>query len=176
MECFSVDGDFQDRFIKQASIPDPNDITSASYPPRTTSMDHPLFKCTASSLRTHREGSIRGLLYIPLPENITMPMLSNSNLNLSSRSLGILSASSMPSLISDSPPLSRSAIGGGSLSHPIYKSLLVSCGKGYHDYMSDSNVFEGSTALREKNEAFQVMVWGYEQPSASLAYTHNEDD
>ena len=154
-------------------MPDPNDIASASYPPKTGGVDHPLFKCTAASLLTHREGSIKGLVHIPLPESITMPMLSNSNLNLSSRSLGLLNASSMPSLLSDSPPLSRSVFGGGNLMHPIFKSLLVSCGKGYIDYLSDSNEFEGSTALREKNDAFQVMVWGYEKPPQATSINNN---
>ncbi len=175
LDCFSIDGNYEDRFIKQSSMPDPNDISSASYPPSATGgMDHPLFKCTASSLRTHREGPIKGLLNIPLPENITIPMLSNSSMNLSSRSVGLLNASSMPSLLStDSPPLNRSVFGGGNLAHPIYRSLLVSCGKGYIDYMSDSTVFDGNTALREKNEAFQVIVWGYDQPSSF--YTHPEN-
>ena len=107
-------------------------------------------------------------MHIPLPEDISMPRLSNSNVNLSSRSLGLLSASSMPSLVSDSPPMSRSMFGGGgggNLTHPVFNSLLVSCGKGYTDYLSDSSVYEGSTAIREKNEAFQVMVWGYEKSS-----------
>ena len=168
LTCFSVAGNYEDRFVKQASMPDPNDISSASYPPKGGSMDHPLFRCTASSLLSHREGSIKGLVHVPLPESITVSMLSNSTLNLSSRSLGLLNASSMPSLLSDSPPLNRSVLGagGGSLSHPIYKSLLVTCGKGYIDYLSDSSKFEGSTALREKNEAFQVMVWGYEKTSS----------
>lgn len=167
---FSIDGDDDNRFIKQVSMPDPNDIMSASYPPSAAAVDHPLFKCLASSLQTHREGSVRGLVHVPLPEEITISMKCNSSMNLSTRSFGVMSASSLPSLVSaDSPPMMRSSIITGTsgnssgLSHPVYKSLLVSCGKGYTDYLSDSSVFEGSTALREKNEAFQVIVWGYEQ-------------
>lgn len=169
---FLVDGDDDTRFVKQVSMPDPNDVSSSSYPPSANAMDHPLFKCMASSLLTHREGSVRGLVHVPLPEEITISMKCNSSANLSTRSLGLFSASSLPSLISDSPPMTRSSMivagsggmsGNSGLTHPVYKSLLVSCGKGYNDYLSDSSVFEGSTALREKNEAFQVIVWGYEQ-------------
>ena len=158
---FRVKGEDEERFVRQASIPDPADTSGSSYPPKSWEGEHSLFNCTATSLLTHREGSLQGLVHIPLPENITLPLLSNSTLNLSTLSSGLL-ASGTPSLTSDSPPLSRSSLGGGGVVHPIYRSLLVSCGKGYKDYLSDSSVFEGSTALREKNEAYQVIVWGYE--------------
>ena len=163
LQYFELEGYKKDKFDQKLGPPDTSDIISASYPPIINAIEHNLFHYSAASLNTHREGSVQGLIHIPLPDEITLPMLSNSVMNLSTRSGGILHASSMPSLLDDSPPLSRSSLVPGNLVHPVYCSLLVSGGKGHQDYLLDpESKFDGSTALRERNEAFQVIVWGYE--------------
>lgn len=130
-----------------------DDTTADSdcYPP----LEHKLFGRSAVSLHAHREGAIQGLLHIPLPEGISAP-LSTSTLNLTQDSSGLSNASSLPNLL-ESPPLNRSSVSG-----PVYHSLLVTAGKGHIDYLGEQDIFQESTALRERNDAFQVMVWGFE--------------
>ena len=118
-------------------------------------LTHKVFSRSAVSLHAHREGAIQGLLHIPLPEG-TSASLSISTLNLTQGSGSLSNASSLPNLL-ESPPLNRSSV-----SRPVYHSLLVTAGKGHTDYLGDQDIFQESTALRERNDAFQVMVWGFE--------------
>ena len=118
-------------------------------PPISTPFQSKLFTSSGVTLHAYREGPVQGLLHIKLPKTISAP-LSASALNLA------LSASSIPSLF-DSPPLSRA-----NKTYPLYNSLLVSGGRGHVDYLDRQDIFEESTAARERNDAFQLMVWGYD--------------
>lgn len=136
---------------------DPSSPTFTCYPPESGAGE--LFKTSAVALHAHRESQIQGLLYIPLPEGATLgSSLSTSTQNLSA-------THSTPSLLVDSPPLNRSK--KGTTSH-VYHSLLVTGGKGHKDYVADQDQFQESTALRERNDAFQLMIWGYDDQSSTM--------
>ena len=114
---------------------------------------------SAVSLHSHRDERVVGLVHIPLPESTT---LTGSTLNLAQPS-ALLASSSLTALheagLQDSILMSSQHQHGQSK----YHSLLVSAGKGHRDYQidTDSEAAEDSFALRERSEAFQVMVWGY---------------
>ena len=125
----------------------------------------------AVALHAHREGSIQGLLHVPLLESVHVPMLSGmgSIAALTPPKRGELSnAVSLPNLArSESPSLLQHRAAtmqgtGGHLIQPVYHSLLVTGGKGHTYYMEDQDMFQESTAVRERGEAFQLIVWGYE--------------
>lgn len=112
------------------------------------------------SLDNHRE-AVRGIVHISLPEHMSST-LSSSVLNLSDNS-SLAPATSLPNLLDtlavDSTPTSLTP--AKSKSHPVYRSLLVSAGKGHKNYLNNWEGLEEDTALRERNDAHQLMVWGF---------------
>ena len=114
---------------------------------------------SAISLHSHRDERVVGLVHIPLPECAT---LTGSTHNLVQSTSALLAASSLTALheagLQDSVFMSSQHQHGQSK----YHSLLVSAGKGHRNYQIDADsLTEDSIALRERSEAFQVMVWGY---------------
>ena len=130
-----------------------------SYPPEAEGTGI-LFRTSAVAVHAHRESPIQGLIHISLPEGAALgASLSSSTQNLMSSAL---SATSNPNLL-ESPPLSRSSAKRGR----VYQSLLVTGGKGHKDYIVDQDEFQESTAVRERNDAFQLMIWGYDAKPAN---------
>ena len=111
------------------------------------------------SLHSHRDERVVGLVHISLPECAT---LTGSTLDLVQSTSTLLAASSLTALheagLQDSILMSSPHQQGQSK----YHSLLVSAGKGHRNYQIDmDNHAAENSALRERSEAFQVMVWGY---------------
>ena len=114
---------------------------------------------TAISLHAHRDERVVSLVHIPLPECAT---LTGSTLNLVQSTSTLLASSSLTALheagLQDSILISSQH----QQSQSKYHSLLVSAGKGHRNYQIDTDsLTEDSIALRERSEAFQIMVWGY---------------
>ena len=130
-----------------------------SYPPEAEGTGI-LFRTSAVAVHAHRESPIQGLIHISLPEGAALgASLSSSTQNLMSSAL---STTSNPNLL-ESPPLNRSSAKRGR----VYQSLLVTGGKGHKDYIVDQDEFQESTAVRERNDAFQLMIWGYDAKPAN---------
>lgn len=105
------------------------------------------------SLHCHRD-KVRMLLHILLPR--TRRDLTASPSNTSGTS-GNNCFNSMPNL---SSPGYRLPMG-----QPLFKSLIVSIGKGHTEYSIlppelEQNI-EDASARRERNKSFQLMIWGH---------------
>ena len=105
---------------------------------------------SAISLHCHKDEKVRTLLHIVLPRT-------RYNWRTGQQSQAGACFNSMPNL---SSPIHRPSLG-----QPLFKSLLVSVGKGHSEYSissADSEPsLEDSSARRERNESFQLMVWGH---------------
>ena len=106
---------------------------------------------SAVSLHCHKDEKVRTLLHIVLPRT-------RFSCRTGQQSQAGACFNSMPNL--SSPPMHRPSLG-----QPLFKSLLVSVGKGHSEYSissadSEPSV-EESSARRERNESFQLMVWGH---------------
>ena len=104
---------------------------------------------SAVSLHCHRD-RVRTLLHVVLPK-------SRRELTTQRGSDGTSCFNSMPNL---SAPGYRLPLG-----QPLFKSLVVSIGKGHTEYSvlppeSEQNI-EDVAARRERNKAFQLMLWGH---------------
>ena len=139
-----------------------NSSKSGSFP----SVDMPdmyrIRTMSAISLNNHR-GDVRGIVHIPLPENMASLENGFSSSTLNSSSLG--PATSLPNLLVDSVASSNSTFPSITptrlSSRPVYRSLLISAGKGHKNYLLDGDGLEEDTAIRERNDAHQLMVWGF---------------
>ena len=105
---------------------------------------------SAVSLHCHKN-KVRTLLHITLPRS-RRELASASNGNSSG-----LCFNSMPNL---SGPGYRLPLG-----QPLFKSLVVSVGRGHTEYSvlppePEANV-EDASARRERNKSFQLMLWGH---------------
>ena len=105
---------------------------------------------SAVSLHCHKDEKVRMLLHVTLPR-------SRRNWLTGQQHHTGACFNSMPNL---SSPLYKLPLG-----QPLFKSILVSIGKGHAEYSSnppepDPNVEDGS-AKRERNNAFQLMLWGH---------------
>lgn len=140
-------------------------VYGIAVPPTMSAKEFQLLATSTVSLHSHRDERVVGLIHVPLPENTilmgsTLNVMQSVSASLAGGSLTALhEAGLQDSLIS--PPHQQS--------QSKYHSLLVSAGKGHRDYQldTDSHISEDSFALRERAEAFQVMVWGYHNTSAS---------
>ena len=132
-----------------------------------------LRKKTSISLDGHKD-IVKGILHIQLPEStqVSPPLangLSSSTLNLSGMQT-LSPAISLPSLLDTTDHTSTVAShsntpAGATPSKPgdraVYRSLLVSAGRGHKNYLTTGERIEENTALRERNDAHQLMVWGF---------------
>ena len=103
---------------------------------------------SAISLHAQKDERVKTLLHIPLP--------ANSKLREETDQL------SQAMAYSSLPDLASSAYRGGPIiTQPLFKSLIVSAGKGHVEYSTDVESIEETSAARERNEAFQLLVWGH---------------
>ena len=144
-----------------------NSSKSGSFPSVNMPDMHRIRTMSAISLNNHR-GDVRGIIHIQLPEN-TGPSLENgfsSSSALNSTGMSSLGpATSLPNLLVDSVASSNSALPSITptrlSSRPVYRSLLISAGKGHKNYLLEGDGMEEDTAVRERNDAHQLMVWGF---------------
>lgn len=143
-----------------------NSSKSGSFPSVNTPDMYQIRTMSAISLNNHR-GDVRGILHIPLPENMG-PSLENGFSSSALNSTGMSSlgpATSLPNLLVDSVASSNSTLSSVTptrlSSRPVYRSLLISAGKGHKNYLLEGEGMEEDTALRERNDAHQLMVWGF---------------
>ena len=105
----------------------------------------------AISLHTHNDSQVQSLIHLLLPDN----------------QISKLKAPTDPVPYHSMPNLSSPFGGRVPISPPIvsYRSLVLSAGKGHMEYVmeTDNELLEESTggALRERNESFQMLVWGH---------------
>ena len=104
---------------------------------------------SAVCLHTQKDDKVRTLLHIPLPAAKKSSQTEHQ----------AMVYSSLPNLSSSLPPRL-----GAAISLPLYKSFIVSAGKGHIEYSVDPNSVEESSALRERNASFQLLVWGHRNP------------
>ena len=118
----------------------------------------------ALALHIQKESRVRSLLHLKLP--IKPP----SKLNSPSPSEGAL-YHSLPNL--------NSSFGSRlTISPPImsYRSLIISAGKGHMEYSEDPEPNDNGVlptnynALRERNEAYQLLVWGHRNAAKHQYY------
>ena len=101
---------------------------------------------SAVSLHTQKDNRVQSLIYIPLPINRLSRPKDTANLQQTTMYNSLPNLGSMYRL---------------SISQPLYKSLLVSIGQGHVLYAPDVESVEESSPLRERNESFQLLVWGH---------------
>lgn len=103
---------------------------------------------SAISLHTHKDDRVKTLLYIQLPAD-KPPRKRDRTLHYGS----------LPNLMSSS----QSALYRASMVTPLIKSLILSVGKGHMEYSvsAGADSVEESSAMRERNEAFQLLIWGH---------------
>jgi len=101
---------------------------------------------SAVSLHTQKDNRVQSLIYIPLPTNRLSRPKDTVNLQQTTMYSSLPNLGSMYRL---------------SISQPLYKSLLVSIGQGHVLYAPDVESVEESSPLRERNESFQLLVWGH---------------
>ena len=126
-------------------------VTESSLPTITVS-DEPdgvFQEQSAVALHTHKSEKVKNLLYVPLPIH---------RVTRSAEGQLVQQFRSLPNL---SNPLFRLPF------QPLYKSLLISVGKGHTEYSMDERNFEETSALRDRNEAFQLLIWGHKNPLPS---------
>ena len=105
----------------------------------------------AISLHTHNDSQVQSLIHLLLPDN----------------QISKLKAPTDPVPYHSMPNLTSPFGGRVPISPPIvsYRSLVLSAGKGHMEYVmeTDNELLDESTggALRERNEAFQMLVWGH---------------
>ena len=103
------------------------------------------------ALHSHRDTRVTTLLHIPLPHG--------KHVTLNTETRDAMRFHSLPNLTS---PLGRLPI-----SYPLYKSLVVSAGKGHVEYSElppvevDLDSSENGSVLYERSEAFQLLLWGH---------------
>ena len=111
----------------------------------------------ALALHVQKDSRVRSLLHLKLP--IKPPSKLNSP-----------SPSSETGALYHSLPNLNSSFGSRlSISPPIlsYRSLVISAGKGHMEYSEDPEPEDNGVlptnynALRERNEAYQLLVWGH---------------
>eukprot|EP00731_Ephydatia_muelleri_P024619 Em0016g890a len=82
-------------------------------------------------------------------------------LSLHSHHIEVMSLMYVPLPMSGGPPLAQGA-GGGNRPALSSKSLVVSAGKGHTCHSEEEGVEEEPSAVvRERNEPFQLLVWGH---------------
>lgn len=104
----------------------------------------------AISLHTHNGNQVQNLIHLQLPDN----------------QISKLKVPTDPVPYHSMPNLSTGLSGRSPISPPIvtYRSLILSAGKGHMEYVTETDklVDESvSGTLRERNEAFQLLVWGH---------------
>lgn len=110
----------------------------------------------ALALHVQKDSRVRTLLHLKLP------VKSPSELNTPS-------SSEVGALYHSLPNLNSSFGSRMSISPPImsYRSLIISAGKGHMEYSEDPEPEDNGVlptnynALRERNEAYQLLVWGH---------------
>ena len=110
----------------------------------------------ALALHVQKDSRVRSLLHLKLP--IKPPS-----------KLDAPSSSEAGALYHSLPNLNSSFGGRMSISPPImsYRSLIISAGKGHMEYSEDPEPEDDGVlptnynALRERNEAYQLLVWGH---------------
>ncbi len=111
----------------------------------------PYLDNTAIALHSLNDSQVLNLLHLKLPDNLTSK----------------LKAPSDPVPYHSMPNLSSPFGGRVPISPPIvtYKTIVLAVGKGHLEYIvdHDSEAIEESVvnALRERNEAFQLLAWGH---------------
>ena len=103
-------------------------------------------KQTAVSLHTQKDSKVRSLIYIPLPVSKLLKPKDTAVLEQTVMYTSLPNLGSMYRL---------------NISQPLHKSLLISVGRGHVKYTSDVECVEESSPLRERNESFQLLVWGH---------------
>lgn len=133
--------------------------SKGSSPSRSEYLEEPeevyLNNC-ALALHIQKDSRVRSLLHLKLP--IKPP----SELNTPS-------SSEVGALYHSLPNLNSSYGSRMSISPPImsYRSLIISAGKGHMEYSEDPEPEDNGVlptnynALRERNEAYQLLVWGH---------------
>lgn len=113
---------------------------------RVQETDKTFQKQTAVSLHTQKDSKVRSLIYIPLPvSKLSKP-----------KDTAVLEQTVMYTSLPNLGSMYRLNI-----SQPLHKSLLISVGRGHVKYTSDVECVEESSPLRERNESFQLLVWGH---------------
>ena len=106
---------------------------------------------SAVSLHCHLD-KVRTLLHVILPKN-----KHEVNSHPTQKDTGSDCFNSMPNLSSAGYRLSQG--------QPLFKSLVVSVGKGHTEYSilapDPEQTTEDASARRERNKAFQLMLWGH---------------
>ena len=110
----------------------------------------------ALALHIQKDSRVRSLLHLKLP--LKPPSTLNSP-----------SPSETGALYHSLPNLNSSFGSRMSISPPIlsYRSLIISAGKGHMEYSEDPEPEDNGVlptnynALRERNEAYQLLVWGH---------------
>lgn len=114
----------------------------------------------ALALHVQKDSRVRSLLHLKLP--LKPPSPTKLNTPSSSSETGGTLYHSLPNL--------NSSFGSRmSISPPImsYRSLIISAGKGHMEYSEDPEPEDNGVlptnynALRERNEAYQLLVWGH---------------
>lgn len=103
-------------------------------------------KQTAVSLHAQKDSKVRSLIYIPLPVSKLLKPKDTAVLEQTVMYTSLPNLGSMYRL---------------NISQPLHKSLLISVGRGHVKYTSDVECVEESSPLRERNESFQLLVWGH---------------
>ena len=103
---------------------------------------------SAISLHTHKDDRVKTLLHIQLPPD-KPPRKRDRTLHYGS----------LPNLLSSS----QNTLYRASMVTPLIKSLILSVGKGHAEYSvsAGADTVEESSAMRERNEAFQLLIWGH---------------
>lgn len=134
--------------LRESSVNEPLTIAPATQSSEakesTKVMEEPdgIFQEQSSiSLHAHKDHRVKTLLHIPLPRS--RPARDSPQ---------FYTYSSLPNLSSYRP----------NMSHPLYKSVILSAGKGHVEYSMVAEIESvDSSAARERNEAFQLLVWGH---------------
>ena len=125
-----------------------NQVTATPDDPATEEADGIFQQQGAISLHTHKDDRVKALLYIQLPADKPATKRDHA-----------MHYGSLPNLMSSS----QSALYRASMVTPLIKSLILSVGKGHMEYSvtTGADTTEESSAMRERNEAFQLLIWGH---------------
>lgn len=119
--------------------------------PSGATLDEPdgvLLDQSAVAQHTHRDSKVQSLVFVPLPsKKLARPDEQQ-----------VHQYRSLPNI---SGPLCHFP------SRPLYKSLVVSLGRGHVEYSAEECGFEDNSPARlqrGRNEAYQLLVWGHKSP------------
>ena len=135
-----------DSLVTNASLTTPDGPLSMDF----EEPDGVFVEQSAVALHMHKDDKVRSLLFVPLP--LQKHACQDAQIVQQYRSLPNLSG-----------PLYRFPF------QPLYKSLVISVGKGHVEYSMElfgphDEDTSKSRLLRDRNEAFQLLVWGHKNP------------